>query len=353
VVQAEVVEAVEVAAEAAVGNLLGTTHPLSKGGKAMVLYMNREKRDSWFKRCGALLMAAAFIVLAISAPSQAETVKQRTFASPEEAVKAFVEALKSNDVKALEAIFGPGSKDLLWSGDPVADQSGRERLLKLYEQKYRLEVTEAKAVLNLGTEDWPFAVPIVKKGGLWYFDTKQGKEEILARRIGQNELSAIKACLAYVDAQREYALRDRDADGLLEYAQKFRSDQGKKNGLYWEVKAGEGQSPLGPFFAAAQEKGYSGKAGGTPIPYHGYYYRILKGQGKSAPGGAYDYMAKGNMIGGFALVAYPAKYASSGVMTFIVNHDGVVYQKDLGRTTEKAAQAMKLFNPDSTWKKVE
>jgi len=299
-------------------------------------------------------MAAAFIALVISAPSQAETMEQRNFASPEEAVKTLIEALKSNDVKAAEAIFGPGSKDLLWSGDPVADQSGREQFLRLYEQKYRLEATEAKAVLNLGTEDWPFPIPIVKKGGLWYFDTKQGREELLARRIGLNELSAIKACLAYVDAQREYALKDRDGDGLLEYAQKFRSDTGKKNGLYWEVKAGEGQSPLGPLFAAAQEKGYTSKAaGGKPIPYHGYYYRILTGQGKSAPGGAYDYMVKGNMIGGFALVAYPAKYASSGVMTFIVNHDGVVYQKDLGRNTAKAVQAMKLFNPDSTWKKVE
>jgi len=320
----------------------------------MVLYINTKEKCSWFKRCGALLMAAAFIALVISAPSQAETMEQRNFASPEEAVKTLIEALKSNDVKAAEAIFGPGSKDLLWSGDPVADQSGREQFLRLYEQKYRLEATEAKAVLNLGTEDWPFPIPIVKKGGLWYFDTKQGREELLARRIGLNELSAIKACLAYVDAQREYALKDRDGDGLLEYAQKFRSDTGKKNGLYWEVKAGEGQSPLGPLFAAAQEKGYTSKAaGGKPIPYHGYYYRILTGQGKSAPGGAYDYMVKGNMIGGFALVAYPAKYASSGVMTFIVNHDGVVYQKDLGRNTAKAVQAMKLFNPDSTWKKVE
>jgi len=322
--------------------------------KGMVLYINTKEKCSWFKRCGALLMAAAFIALVISAPSQAETMEQRNFASPEEAVKTLIEALKSNDVKAAEAIFGPGSKDLLWSGDPVADQSGREQFLRLYEQKYRLEATEAKAVLNLGTEDWPFPIPIVKKGGLWYFDTKQGREELLARRIGLNELSAIKACLAYVDAQREYALKDRDGDGLLEYAQKFRSDTGKKNGLYWEVKAGEGQSPLGPLFAAAQEKGYTSKAaGGKPIPYHGYYYRILTGQGKSAPGGAYDYMVKGNMIGGFALVAYPAKYASSGVMTFIVNHDGVVYQKDLGRNTAKAVQAMKLFNPDSTWKKVE
>jgi hypothetical protein len=319
----------------------------------MVLYISTEKRDSWFKRCGAFVIAAVFVVLVISGPAHAATVKQRTFASPEEAVKTLVEALKANDMKALEAIFGPGSRDLIWSGDPVADQSRRERFVSLYEQKYRLEITGDKAVLNLGNEDWPFAIPIVKKEGLWYFDTKQGKEEILARRIGQDELGAIQVCLAYVDGQREYVLKDRDANGLLEYAQKFRSDPGKKNGLYWDVKAGEAQSPLGPLFAAAQEKGYSGKtAGGKPIPYYGYYYRILKGQGKDAPGGAYDYVVRGKMIGGFALVAYPAKYASSGVMTFIVNQDGVVYQKDLGKNTEKTALAMKLFNPDSTWKKV-
>jgi hypothetical protein len=319
----------------------------------MVLYISTEKRDSWFKRCGAVVIAAVFVVLVISGPAHAATVKQRTFASPEEAVKTLVEALKANDMKALEAIFGPGSRDLIWSGDPVADQSRRERFVSLYEQKYRLEITGDKAVLNLGNEDWPFAIPIVKKEGLWYFDTKQGKEEILARRIGQDELGAIQVCLAYVDGQREYVLKDRDANGLLEYAQKFRSDPGKKNGLYWDVKAGEAQSPLGPLFAAAQEKGYSGKAAGDkPVPYYGYYYRILKGQGKDAPGGAYDYVVRGKMIGGFALVAYPAKYASSGVMTFIVNQDGVVYQKDLGKNTEKTALAMKLFNPDSTWKKV-
>jgi hypothetical protein len=319
----------------------------------MLLHMDRNKSESWLKRCGAILVAAAFTTLVISGLSLAANVKQSTFASPEDAVKALVEAAKSNDVKTLEALFGPGSKDLLVSGDPVADQSRRERFVSLYEQKYRLEITGDKAVLNLGNEDWPFAIPIVKKEGLWYFDTKQGKEEILARRIGQDELGAIQVCLAYVDGQREYVLKDRDANGLLEYAQKFRSDPGKKNGLYWDVKAGEAQSPLGPLFAAAQEKGYSGKtAGGKPIPYYGYYYRILKGQGKDAPGGAYDYVVRGKMIGGFALVAYPAKYASSGVMTFIVNQDGVVYQKDLGKNTEKTALAMKLFNPDSTWKKV-
>ncbi|NTV58375.1 MAG: DUF2950 domain-containing protein, partial [Deltaproteobacteria bacterium] len=165
-------------------------------------------------------------------------------------------------------------------------------------------------------------------------------------------LSAIQFCLAYVDAQREYTLKDRDGDGLLEYAQKFGSDKGKKNGLYWKAKEGEEQSPLGPIAAAAYSRGYR-KKGENPQPFYGYFYRILTGQGKNAPGGAYGYLAKGNMIGGFALVAYPAKYASSGVMTFIVNHDGVVYEKDLGRNTEKAAQAMKLFDPDSTWKKVE
>jgi len=318
----------------------------------MVLYINTKKRDSWFKRCGALVIAAAFIAVLISGSSQAETVKQRTFASPEEAVKAFVEAFKSNDVKALEAILGPGSRDLVSSGDPVADKAVRERFLSRYGEKNRLEVTETKANLNVGNDDWPFAIPIVKKDALWRFDTKAGREEILARRIGENELSAIQFCLAYVDAQREYTLKDRDGDGLLEYAQKFGSDKGKKNGLYWKVAEGEEQSPLGPIAAAAQKQGYS-KKGKEPEPFYGYYYRILTGQGKNATGGAYDYLVKGNMIGGFALVAYPAKYGSSGVMTFIVNHDGAVYQKDLGRNTEKTAQAMKLFNPDNTWKKVQ
>ena len=290
----------------------------------------------------------------MSGLSPAETVKQRTFASPEEAVEALVTALRSNDVNALEAIFGPGSRDLIMSGDPVKDQSGRERFLKFYDEKNRLEETADKVFLSVGDDDWPLPIPIVKRDALWRFDAKEGMDEILARRIGRNELSVIQVCLAYVDAQREYVIKDRDTDSLLEYAQKFRSDPGKKNGLYWNVKEGEEQSPLGPLVAAAHEKGYTAKqSGGKPVPYHGYYYRILKAQGKNATGGAYDYMVNGQMIGGFALVAYPARYVSSGVMTFIVNHDGVVYEKDLSDNTENAALAMKLFNPDGTWKKVE
>ena len=320
----------------------------------MMLQISHAKKEYSVKHRWTIYITAVFFILTMSGLSPAETVKQRTFASPEEAVEALVTALRSNDVNALEAIFGPGSRTLFISGDPVEDQSGRERFLKFYDEKNRLEETADKVFLSVGDDDWPLPIPIVKRDALWRFDAKEGMDEILARRIGRNELSVIQVCLAYVDAQREYAIEDRDTDGLLEYAQKFRSDPGKKNGLYWNVKEGEEQSPLGPLFAVAHEKGYTAKqSGGKPVPYHGYYYRILKAQGKNAPGGAYDYMVNGQMIGGFALVAYPAKYASSGIMTFIINHDGVVYEKDLGDNTENAVLAMKLFNPDGTWKKVE
>jgi hypothetical protein len=302
-------------------------------------------------------VAVATLIIVLSAPLQgyAAQARERVFASPEEAVKALVDAVKADNMEELRAIFGPAGKEVLSSGDATEDRAGREGFLKAYETKNALiQDGDAKVVLQIGTEEWPFPIPIVKRGERWSFDTRKGKEELINRRIGRNELNTIQVCLAYVDAQREYALKDRDANGLLEYAQKFRSDPGKKNGLYWEVKAGEAQSPLGPLFAAAQERGYSTKgAGGKPVPYYGYYYRILTGQGKNAPGGAYDYMVRGNMIGGFALVAYPAKYGSSGIMTFIVNQDGVVYQKDLGKSTEKSAVAMKLFNPDQTWKRAQ
>ena len=199
--------------------------------------------------------------------------------------------------------------------------------------------------------------PYRKDGQKWRFDTKAGKQEILARRIGRNELSTIQTCLVYVDAQHEYARKDRDKNGLLEYAQKFRSSPGKEDGLYWDTREGEEESPLGPLVAEAVKEGYGRKTGkqiaGQPTPYHGYYYRILKAQGKSAPGGAYDYVVNGKMIGGFALVAYPAQYGNSGIMTFIVNQDGAVYQKNLGKNTAKIAQAMESFDPDKTWKKTQ
>ena len=320
----------------------------------MVLQIHSSSKDSRVNHFGALFLCTVLIVLGMSVFSPAAAMAQRTFASPEKATKAVVEALKAHDSKALAAIFGPGNEDLISSGDPVADEAERDRFIDLYEQKYRFEAQGTdKMILCLGNEDWPFPIPIVKEAGTWRFDTPKGREELLARRIGRNELSVIQTCLAYVDAQREFALKDNIDDGLREYAQKFISDPGEKNGLYWKAKEGDAQSPLGPLVAAAQEKGYTGKASvGEPIPYHGYYYKILKAQGKNAPGGAYDYVVKGKMIGGFALVAYPAQYGSSGIMTFIVNQDGVVYQKDLGEDTGKIVPKMTLFNPDSSWQRV-
>jgi hypothetical protein len=255
----------------------------------------------------------------------------------------------------LLAIFGPAGKELISSGDKVADQAGGERFVKDYEEMNKLEKeTDKKVTLVVGNREWPFPIPIVKKGETWVFDTMAGKEELLNRRIGRNELNTIQTCLAYVDAQREYAMKDRNSDKLLEYAQKFWSTPGKKDGLYWEVKEGEEQSPFGSVAARAVQAGYAPKQpGDKPVPYHGYFYKILKAQGRNAPGGAYDYVVRGKMIGGFALVAYPAEYGASGIMTFIVNHDGMVYQKDLGRETGKIAIAMTKYDPDKTWKKVE
>jgi hypothetical protein len=304
-----------------------------------------------------IILVMLLVMCAGNSPAQAATkgVQQKTYGSPEEAVKAIVGAVKSDDMKELHAILGPESEKVISSGDDVADQTFRARFVKAYEEKNKIEmVSDSKAILSVGEKDWPLPIPIVKKGQRWSFDTKAAKAEILNRRIGRNELSTIKVCEAFVDAQLEYALKDNDGDGLFEYADKFRSDPGKKNGLYWETKEGEEPSPLGPFAAEAYKSGYGKQeSSGEPRPYHGYYFRILKAQGKNAPGGAYDYVVKGNMIGGFALVAYPAQYGNSGIMTFIVNQDGIVYQKNLGKETAKLAQAIKVFDPDKTWKKVE
>jgi hypothetical protein len=303
----------------------------------------------------AITLAVIMAILIISGPVSAKALKQKTFGSPEAAFKAMVNAMKGCDTGELTVIFGPGGINLVSSGDDVADKTERDNFVRAYDEKNKIETINGnKSILYVGNNDWPMPIPVVKNGNGWRFDTKAGKEEIIQRRIGRNELNTIQTCQAYVDAQLEYAPGDYDGDGLFEYAQKLLSTPGKKDGLYWETKEGEQKSPLGAFVAVAAREGYFSKDGKSkPAPFRGYYYRILKEQGKDAPGGAYSYVANGKMIGGFALVACPALYRNSGVMTFIVNKDGQVYQKDLGRNTAKIAQAIKAYNPDKTWKKAE
>jgi hypothetical protein len=321
----------------------------------MCLFEPKIRQYYFFSSIVRVMLIVALAVLLSIGTIYAATVKQKQFASPEEATKALITAIKANDNNELMAIFGPPGKALIFSGDEVGDRAARARFEKAYDEMNQLERRDAKRViLHVGSEDWPFPIPIVKQGNFWYFNTIEGRQEILDRRIGRDELGAIQVCLAFVDAQREYASRDRTGDGVLQYAQKFPSEPGKKDGLYWPVSEGEEASPLGPLVAEASTEGYgSAPSTGQPIAYHGYFYRILKQQGKNALGGARDYVVRGKMIGGFALVAYPAEYGNSGVMTFIVNQDGVVYQKDLGKKTTQAAKVMKSFDPDKTWEKVE
>ncbi len=299
----------------------------------------------------ALLVIPAGSVTALAASSPKA---QKSFGSPEDAVKSLVAAVRNNENTELAAILGPGSKAIVSSGDPVADQAGRERFVKLYDEKNAIEgAGTGKAVLSIGSEDYPFPIPVVRKGNVWLFDTKAGKEELLNRRIGRNELEVIDVLHAYVEAQRDYASKDRDGNGVLAFARKIRSTPGKKDGLYWEAKEGEEESPFGPLAAEAAREGYVKSKSGNPAPYHGYLFRILQAQGKNADGGAFDYVVNGRMVLGFAMIAYPAQYEASGVMTFIVNQNGVVYQKDLGKNTGKVATAMKRYDPDKSWKKVE
>jgi hypothetical protein len=314
----------------------------------MKLTKNR-KKSIWSYLGIAITATLAFGITSISF---AAATQQKSFSSAEDAVKALVTAAKNNDNNELLAIFGPAAKELIFSGDAVADKQRRERFINAYDEKNQLVQKGNDIVLVIGKNDWPFPIPLMKKSDSWVFDTERGKDEILNRRIGQNELFTIQACLAIVDAQREYAMNDGRRNGLPEYAQKFVSDPGKKNGLYWEVKQGEPESPLGPIMTQIKSEGYEKKPSGAPVPYHGYYYKILTAQGKNADGGAYSYLVKGKMIGGFAVVAYPAEYRNSGVMTFIVNHDGKVFQKDLGPNTAAVAKSMKEYNPDKTWAQV-
>jgi hypothetical protein len=276
---------------------------------------------------------------------------QQAFKTAEEAASAFVAAAKADDVSKLLTVLGPDGEDIVSSGDEVDDKATRQRFVAAYDAKHQIALEgDNKAIMVIGQEDYPFPIPLMRKNGMWRFDTAAGREEILSRRIGRNELAAIQASLAYVDAQNEYAEKDRTGAGMNTYAQRIVSQPGKKDGLYWPSSQGTEDSPLGELFAQATSQGY--RAGGPRTPFHGYYFKVLTSQGRAASGGELDYVVGGKMIGGFALVAYPAEYRNSGVMTFIVNHAGTVYQKDLGPRTASLAERMKSFNPNRTWQKV-
>jgi hypothetical protein len=304
---------------------------------------------------GALAQASGEAKAAKPAAAAPKAAAQRTFASPEEAAKALVDAVKAADPKAILAVAGPKSREWLFTGDNVSDREEWKRFAAAYDEKNAVKREgDAKAILLVGKDDYPFAAPIVMKGGQWAFDAEAGREEITNRRIGRNELDTIQAMLAIVDAQREYVEKDADGNGLADYARRLVSTPGKKDGLYWPAKAGEPQSPLGPLAAQAVAEGYGKQAkSASPRPFHGYFFKLLKGQGPNAAGGKYDYEVNGRMMGGFAAVAWPAKYGVSGVMTFLVNHDGTVFEKDLGPNTAAAAQKMTRFDPDKTWKKAQ
>jgi hypothetical protein len=273
---------------------------------------------------------------------------QKTFATPGEAVKALMAAVESNNQDELLAVFGSDAKDVVSSGDDVQDRNSRAAFVKSYKIKHVIVTEDANTrVLQVGAKDWELPIPIVLVDGRWHFDTAAGKQELIYRRIGDNELGAIAVCRGTIAAQRDYAAEGHDGLPAGIYAGKLRSDPGKHNGLYWEAADGAPASPAGPFLAQAAEEGYQ-----KGDPYHGYYYRSLKAQGAAAPGGAKSYLVDGVLKGGVALIAYPAQYKVSGVMTFIVNQDGVVYQKDLGENTTEAAKAITEYDPDSSWTKV-
>jgi hypothetical protein len=277
---------------------------------------------------------------------------QQSFKSAEEAAAALAGAAKAGDRAAILTVLGRGADDIISSGDEVADNGIRESFVKAYDEKHQIEKHgDDRALLVIGNDDFPFPIPLVRKSDAWQFDTAAGRREILFRRVGANELDAIQVCLAYVDAQDEYAAADHGS-GRGVYAQRVVSQPGQKDGLYWPTAAGEEPSPLGELAAEATAEGYR-VGGGGHSPFHGYYYKILTRQGAHAPGGVLDYVVKGRMIGGFALVAYPAEYGNSGVMTFMVSHEGAIFQKDLGPHTTQVVEQVAVFDPDDSWTRVE
>jgi hypothetical protein len=299
-------------------------------------------------RIVSLAVLAAFLISTNVGRLTAQQPTQMSYASPNDAVVALVSAAKAHDKDQLMQIFGPGAKEILSSGDEVADTQTREMFLKKYNQMSRfVKQPDGSVELYLGAENWPFPVPLVQKNGRWLWNTNAGKKEVLYRRIGRNEFDTIDTLQGLVEAQKEYASQPRDG-GPKQYAQKLLSDEGKHNGLYWQTSEGQPPSPAGPLIAGAFSQGYR-KGKGGPVPFHGYVYRLLTSQGPNAPGGTKNYMVDGKLTGGFAILAYPVEYRNSGIMTFVVNQDGKVYQKDLGPKTESLAAGIKSFNPDKSW----
>jgi len=301
----------------------------------------------------ALALVAGAIVAPLRADAPTPAGSPRLFGSPEEAVKVLVAATQAGDHAAVDAIFGPAVKDLL-SGDARQDALEFATFARLVGEFSQLvKKSDDRFTLNLGNQNWPFPIPLVKQGGSWFFDTAAGREEIINRRVGEDELNAIGVCRTYVAAQREYASEDRAGDGVFKFAQKLRSSPGQKDGLYWPDTENDDPSPFGPLIAEVHAEGYGGKtAEGQPQPFKGYRFKILTAQGASAPGGAFNYIINGNLIAGFALVAYPAHWGESGVMTFIVNQWGKVYECNLGAQSADLAMAMTEFDPDQDWKEI-
>jgi len=294
---------------------------------------------------------AAFSILLMGCfclPSMAQQPGQRTFSSAEEASSALVAAAQSDDEKTMLDLLGPDGKEIISSGDAAEDAHGRANFVQKYREMHRLvHEPDGTTTLYIGARNWPTPIPLMNKGNSWYFDTEVGKKEILYRRIGRNELSAIRVCQELVAAENDYRRTQHD-----EYAKRITSDSGQHNGLYWQAAVGEPQSPIGPLVASAVAEGYA-EGISALTPYRGYYFRILSRQGQHGPGGAKSYIVDGKMTAGFAFVAFPAQYRSSGVMTFIVGSDRVVYQKDLGKETSSLARRMTAYNPDATWHKAE
>ena len=296
-------------------------------------------------------LALTLVALTPLGAPAADTSAQTKFARPEDAMRALVAAVRADDRAKLATILGPDSEDLLSSGDPIDDKATARRFAERAAERTTFETLESGAVIaHIGSDAWPFAIPLTKDGDQWRFDTAAGHDELLNRRIGRNELKAVAVAHAYVDAQYEYATRPRNGDGKRAYAQKVRSDPGRKDGLYWEDTTGKQPSPFGPLVADAAEEGYAPQEeGAAPRPYHGYFYRILTAQGSHAAGGARNYVKDGRMTGGFALIAVPAEYGASGIMSFLVGPPGIVYQKNLGEKSAEIAAKITTYDPDESW----